>query len=1171
MLKEDILAKEVAARGMNAVAITDHGNMFNVAKFYKACKREKVKPIIGMETYVAPRLNTLKEAGVDNANYHLVLLCENNEGYQNLINISSDASLNGFYYRARTDKEKLREWHKGLIALSACLGGEVQKLLLNDDYEKAKAIALEYQDIFGKGKFYLELQNHGLHEQAIVNEKLIKMSRETGIPVVATNDCHYLNNIDSKAHDVLMAIQAKTTIYDEKRKVYTSDQFYLKTPEEMEKLFGHIPEALENTVKIAEQCNVEIDFESSKLPPFQLPSDFEGTNLDFLRNLVYEGIESLYGEITDELKERAEYEMGVIDRMGFVNYFLINWDFFRFCRTGSDEIGKPGPEDWEEILTGPGRGCFVPGTKILLDSGYVKNIEDIVVGDSVITHTGEALEVTNTFEYDCDEEISVIKACNEELRCTSDHEILVVKPSKCFKTGNKDVSSCRPSCPKSETCKKERYSKYSEEWVPAREIVPGDYVVFPEIKRSNKEIIFDMSKFADSNYNVGEEYIWRRSDKKIKRYVKLDENLAKLLGYYISEGCSEINEDKRKYRVGFGFNKRETDYADDVVDLVGACFGIKEVTIVGHKTRNSMQVIVYNKIIARFFSELCNRYSRNVSIPDIVFREANDDILKVLISYMFRGDGSRLRKEKYNRIKYSTTSQNLASQLRAVLAKLGYWASIKVRGKRVSHPNWRKEYSVLLSGKQLNAWNRDFYGFQIEHKQAQFSRNDGFYTRNGRIYIKVAGVSAEKYCGKVYDISVPPNKSYIANSMCVHNSGAGSIVLYALGVTKIDPIKYELLFERFLDPSRISMPDVDSDFERDRRQEVIDYVVRKYGRQSVCQIVTYGTLAARAAIRAVGRALDMPYGVYDHMAKLVPAEPGITLADALEDSPDFKKKYEIDDDIKYLIDTATKLEGLPIYTGTHAAGVLITDQKGVTAHVPVWDNDGAIVSQYDMKLLEDLGLLKMDFLGLKTLTVIKDAMKSIKQNHGVSVNLDELIKCEDPAPLQLLEEGKTQGLFQIEGTSMTEFIKELKPKNPEEWIAAISLYRPGPMQFIPEYLKNRRNPESINYVFPELKNSLEETYGILCYQEQCMRAVIDVAGYDKSDSDSFRKVIAKKNKELIPLHRKWFIEGRKRVSPDEYGKEKDYGHEIPGGLSKGYSEDDLKEFFDHMEDFGKYA
>jgi DNA polymerase-3 subunit alpha len=371
MLNENDLAKAIKSMGMNAVAITDHGNMFNVIKFYKACKREGIKPVIGMEAYVAPRSNLLKQYKLDDANYHLVLLAETNEGYQNLMSIASDASVNGMYFKPRTDKAKLREWHSGIIALSACLGGEVQEYLMQKDYDKAKETACLYDEIFGRGNFFLELQDHGMPEQKFVNEALIIIHNETGIPLVCTNDCHYLSKEDYEAHDLLMAIQAKTTVASDKRKKYPSDQFYVKSQEEMEALFNYIPEALENTVKIAERCHVEIDFKSNKLPPFHAPKSFQGTNLDYLNMLTEKGLKDLYGEISQEIAERAAYETSVVDHMGYVNYFLIVWDFFRFCIEGTDEPGMPSPPGWVPILTGPGRGSGA-GSILLYALGVTK-------------------------------------------------------------------------------------------------------------------------------------------------------------------------------------------------------------------------------------------------------------------------------------------------------------------------------------------------------------------------------------------------------------------------------------------------------------------------------------------------------------------------------------------------------------------------------------------------------------------------------------------------------------------------------------------------------------------------------------------------------------------------------------------------------------------------------
>ena len=739
-LKIEDYVHRVKELGMTSAAITDHGNMYGVINFYKACKKAGIKPVIGMEAYVAPRANTMKDGKTDSANYHLVLLAENNEGYQNLIQISSDACINGFYYRARTDIHHIKKWCKGLICLSACLGGEVQTYILNEDYDKAKETALMYDGIFGRGNYFLELQDHGLPEQNIVNKALIQIHEETGIPIVCTNDCHYMSSEDYFHHDVLMAMQGKTTIHSDKRKKYGSDQFYIKSPEEMARIFSDYPEALENTVKIAERCDVTIEFGVNKLPKFDVPAPFQNAK-EYLRHLVLDGAKSRYGDVlSDTVMDRIDYELSVIHGMGYDDYFLIVHDFIK---EGHDR----------GILIGPGRG-----------------------------------------------------------------------------------------------------------------------------------------------------------------------------------------------------------------------------------------------------------------------------------------------------------------------------------------------------------------------------------------------------------------------------SAAGSIVSYCLKITSLDPLKYDLMFERFLDPSRISMPDIDIDWQYDRRHEIIDYVIEKYGQDSVAQIITFGTLAARSAIRKVGSALDLPLSFCDKVAKLVPMQLGITLPEALENSPEFKEIYESNSNAKVLIDTAIRLEGLPSNTSTHAAGVLICGKEGLLSHIPLTVGETGVCSQFAMKNLDELGMLKMDFLGLKTLTVINDAIVNVKKNYGVDINMYDLYDFKDPLPFSLLGEGKTAGLFQLESAGMTDFMKKLNPKNIEDVIAGISLYRPGPMDQIPTFLSNRSNPDSIVYAFEELKPILGPTYGIPVYQEQAMQIVIAIAGYQKSQSDSFRKAIAKKVDAMMAAHRKYFLYG-KTDEDREIGLKGD----IPGAIKLGRDKKKAENLYSLLEEFGKYA
>ena len=743
-------AKEL---GMDSIAITDHGVMYGCVAFYKEAIEQGIKPILGCEVYVAAKSMDIKLNDKENSTHHLVLLVKNEEGYKNLMEIVSEASIRGFYYKPRVDHDFLRKHSNGLIALSACLGGEVQYWHLKDNYEKAKEVALLYNDIFKEG-FYLEIQNHGMDEQRKVTDGNIKLSKETGIPLVATNDVHYINQRDSASHDILMCIQTGKTIDDPNRRRYPSDQFYLKSPEEMWDMFSYIPEALENTTKIAEECNFNYEFHVSKLPKFPVPEGIDP--FSYLKNLCYSGLIERYDifneflnkplnveEFVDYYKEneeacgyieRLEYELSVIKQMGYVDYFLITWDFIRF----SNENGIP---------TGPGRG-----------------------------------------------------------------------------------------------------------------------------------------------------------------------------------------------------------------------------------------------------------------------------------------------------------------------------------------------------------------------------------------------------------------------------SAAGSIVAYTLGITKIDPIKYSLLFERFLNPERVSMPDIDSDFCYERRQEVIDYVVDKYGVNNVSQIITFGTMAPRACIRDVGRAMNYSYAEVDRIAKMIPTMLGITIDKALEINPELKSAYNNEERVKHLIDVSKDLEGLPRHSSTHAAGVVIAS-KPLVEYVPLQKNEDSIVAQFDMTTLEELGLLKMDFLGLRTLTVMNDAVKMIKENQGIDVNLDK-IGFEDKEVYKMLGQGKTAGVFQLESPGMTSFMKELKPDCLEDIIAGISLYRPGPMAEIPRYIECKQNPDKVKYEAPELEDILNVTYGVMVYQEQVMEIVRKLAGYSMGRSDLVRRAMSKKKHKVMEEERKNFIYG----VVDENGN-----IEVPGCKRNGISEEAANKIFDQMMDFASYA
>ena len=722
--------EKIKALGMTAGAITDHGVMYGVIDFYKAAREAGINPVLGCEVYVAPgsRLDREMVHGEDRY-YHLVLLAENNTGYSNLMKIVSKGFVEGYYYKPRVDMEVLEKYHEGIIALSACLAGEVQRNLVRGMYEEAKEVAYRYERCFGKGNFFLELQDHGIPEQKLVNQQLLRMSQETGIELVATNDVHYTNAEDAEPHDILLCLQTGKKLADEDRMRYEGGQYYVKSEEEMKLLFPYALQALENTQKIADRCHVEIEFGHTKVPHFEVPEGYDSWT--YLNKLCHEGLDKRYGADAPKYLQKLDDELAVIKNMGYVDYFLIVWDFIHYARE-------------HDIMVGPGRG-----------------------------------------------------------------------------------------------------------------------------------------------------------------------------------------------------------------------------------------------------------------------------------------------------------------------------------------------------------------------------------------------------------------------------SAAGSLVSYTTGITDIDPVRYNLIFERFLNPERVSMPDIDVDFCFERRQEVIDYVVEKYGKDCVTQIVTFGTLAARGVIRDVGRVMDLPYNFVDTIAKAIPNELGITIDKALLMNPELRGMYESDESVKKLIDMSRRLEGLPRHTSMHAAGVVIS-QKPMDEYVPLSRaSDGTITTQFTMTTIEELGLLKMDFLGLRTLTVIQNAVRLAEKSSGKKIDMNA-IDYNDKKVLDSLGTGKTDGVFQLESAGMKNFMKELKPQSLEDVIAGISLYRPGPMDFIPAYIKGKDHPESITYDCPELEPILAPTYGCIVYQEQVMQIVRDLAGYTWGRSDLVRRAMSKKKGKVMEQERKNFVYG----NPEE---------NIPGCIARGIDEKVANKIYDNMIDFAKYA
>lgn len=723
------LVARVKELGMDSCAITDHGSMYGVVDFYREAKSQGIHPVMGCEVYMAPRSRFDKVHDIDNKTSHLILLAENQKGYKNLIKLVSAGYIDGFYYKPRIDFEMLKEHSEGIIALSACIAGEVPKALLRGDYDEAKKIALKYAEVLGKDNYFLEIQDHGLSEQKRIIPDMLRLSEETGIGLVATNDIHYLKKEDAKYQDVLMCIQMEKKVDDPDRMKFETEEFYIKSPEEMTSLFEYVPQAIENTEKIAKRCNVDFDFGTRHLPAYAVPDGKDA--FEYLRELCQSGLEKRYSPVSDELQKRLDYELGVIKSMGFVDYFLIVWDFIHFAKNNG-------------VMVGPGRG-----------------------------------------------------------------------------------------------------------------------------------------------------------------------------------------------------------------------------------------------------------------------------------------------------------------------------------------------------------------------------------------------------------------------------SAAGSIVAYSLGITTVDPIKYGLIFERFLNPERVSMPDIDIDFAPNGRQKIIDYVVEKYGEGQVAQIITFGTMKAKLAIRDVGRALDIPYAEVDKVAKLVPFDLKMTISKALDISTELHALYENDPQIKELLDTSMALEGLPRHASTHAAGVVITSEP-IVNYVPLQLNsENFITTQFTKDTVENLGLLKMDFLGLRNLTVIENAVKIIKRTRGIDLNMDEIdYDCKEV--YELISSGNTDGVFQLESAGMQSFMQELKPDTLEDVIAGIALYRPGPMEQIPRYIKSKKNPQTIQYKHPLLKNILDVTYGCMVYQEQVLEIVRTLAGYSLGKADSMRRVISKKKADQMVIERKNFI----------YGSD---DGDIPGCIKNGIDEQTAISIFDEINDFANYA
>ncbi len=1081
------LAQKAVEYGYKAVGMTDHGNIFGAVQFYQEMKKVGIKPIIGMEAYFTANRFEKKGEGSDDIlsdkNYHLILHAKDKTGFKNLMKLSSLAYTEGFYYKPRIDWELLEKYHEGLICQTACLKGFVPHLLSQGKFDEAYEQAKRLKDIFGDD-LYFEIQINGLEEQEIANKGIIELAKKLGVKIVATNDSHYLNPEDQKAHDVIKALQMKLTLKQlkEKGRAFKVGGLHFTRPEEMYEKFKGYEEALKNTMEIAEKCNVEIETADTRgylFPKYQIPGlDREATEEEkaqYFEKLAWEGLEKRLSEKKDlpkekleEYRERLKYEIDVIKQMGFPEYFLIVQDFINHAKQNG-------------IPVGPGRGCLFPDADVYLADGSTVKIKDVKVGQFVITHRGNILPVINKFVYDIKEVVTKLKVGSEELILTSDHKVWAIQSEKCTVNSEKQSDViCKPTCGR--YCSTKPYLKYSLKWIEAGKLKAGDFVVFPRVKSKEKEIIFDLLDFVkDKSYlKADDKYIWYegRTSKKIPRFIAFDKSLAKLLGYYISEGWSRLGY--RENAVGFGFHKDEIEYAKEVQKLLKEIFHLDS-KIFFHKTRKSIQVVGYSRIVAEFLSALAGKGANNKKIHPIIVEFGKDEYVKTLIAYMFRVDGHNGRENKTVSIKYSTISYTLATQLKFLLARFGYYASIHKRQSKKK--NWNTEYSVKLSGKQLLNWNKDFKEFQIYIPEQKFFRNDSFFVDEEYIYVKIKSVEKKLYKGKVYDISVPFDTSFVSNGFAVHNSAAGSLVAYTLGITDVDPLQHGLIFERFLNPDRISMPDIDVDFCMENRPKIIEYVKQKYGEESVAQIITYNFMKSKMVIRDVARVLGFSYSEADKIAKMILPGPvqgsTLTIEENLEANPEFRKLYETDERVRELIDLAKKLEGMARHTGIHAAGVVIAPGP-LDEYVPVYvDKDGTKATQFDMVTLEMLGLVKMDFLGLKTLTELDYMKKLIKERHGKEIDFLKL-PIDDKNVYKLLQSGKTTGVFQLESKGMQNLLTRLKPDKFDEIIAILALFRPGPLMsgMVDDFIDRKHGRKPVEYPFEEVKEILEETYGL---------------------------------------------------------------------------------------------
>ena len=1138
-----VLVKTAKKNGMNAIAITDHGNLHGAFNAVSAGSSEGVKVIIGCEFYVAEDRKRHQFTKNDrDFRFSQVLLATSQEAYVSLSQLCSLGYIEGYYSgMPRIDKALIKEFSEGLIALSGGyfnysneMYGEIPYLILNKNEKEAEAAFVWYKEVFGDN-FYAEIVRHGLEEEERINEVILKFADKYDVKPVATNNVYYIHQSDSEAHDTLLCVKEGHTKSTEigwgrnKRFQFPNNQYYFKNTQEMNELFADIPIALETTQEIVDKCSNLKLYRDILMPNFQIPEGFVDQD-DYLKFLTYAGAKRHYGEITTEIEQRLELELTTIKNMGFSGYFLIVQDFINAAR-------KMG------VAVGPGRGCLTGDTLIVLENGKTKRLDTIQINDKVITLDGSVKTVRNTFCYEIqNEELLNIKTYYGDFQgvtLTKDHKVFAEKQTypKNYATWANSTRQARKMPEPAGEC----------QWERAENLQKGDWLFIPTPKNAiwDKEKI-DLAEFANGKELLFDEsFIYHhvrntlcgtdQKVKKVKRFLNLDEDWFRIFGIFAGDGW--VRKDERP-QISFVFFKEDTEKLNFVKNkFLAMGFDYSEKFV-----KNTIQLHINNRFLYLFFKNLFKNYEstpQTKHIPDLVLHAPEKLAFAFLQGYNW-ADGH----EDKHKFRFTTVSKVLADQVRFLCWRLGLPAALGQDNRtetREAFKNSGLVYYITIPKHQLIGEN---------HSEKHY-----FYkkVKNG-ILVKIRDIQKVQGINKVYDFEVDQNHNYLTTSFLVHNSAAGSAVAYCTGITNIDPILYNLLFERFLNPERVSMPDIDIDFDDEGRQAVIDYVIKKYGQNQVAQIVTYGTMAAKMSIKDVARAFEMPLAEANELAKLVPEKAGTKLQTAIEEIPELKE-INNDDPKKNaktkVLKNALILEGSVRGTGIHAAGVIIAPDD-LMNYIPVCTSKDADlwVTQFDGKVVESAGMLKMDFLGLKTLTIIKDALKLIKKNYNIEIDIDK-IPLEDKPTFELYQRGDTVGTFQFESDGMRKYLKDLKPTNIEDLIAMNALYRPGPLQYIPVYIDRKHGREKVEYPHPLIEPILKPTYGIMIYQEQIMQTAQILAGYTLGGADILRRAMGKKKKEEMEKQRAIFVEGCQKTN------------QIPAQKAG--------EIFDVMEAFASYG